>query len=85
MLFAEILPCISLMAFAVLFVNCCWPATVAQNSFDRFARGPEGPGDLPVTTNYRDVLAPLLSWHSPDVNLRQVFPDFDRKPVDILG
>lgn len=45
----------------------------------------EGPGDLPVTTNYRNVLAPLLVRHSPDVNIRQVFPDFTLKPLEIFG
>ena len=45
----------------------------------------DGPGDLPVTTNYRNVLAPLLEHHSPDVNLRQVFPDFDLKPLELFA
>lgn len=45
----------------------------------------DGPGDLPVTTNYRNVLAPILARHSPDVNLRHVFPDFSLAPLPIFG
>lgn len=33
-----------------------------------------GPGDLPVTTNYRDVLAPALRRLAPAIDLRKVFP-----------
>lgn len=41
----------------------------------------EGPGDLPVTTNYRNVLAPILQRHSAGNRLNQVFPDF---PLEAL-
>ena len=34
-----------------------------------------GPGDLPVTTNYRDVLRPVLTRHAPDADMAKVFPD----------
>jgi uncharacterized protein (DUF1501 family) len=45
----------------------------------------EGPGDLPVTTNYRDVLAPVLARHSPDAALRLVFPGHELKPLPLYG
>lgn len=45
----------------------------------------EGPGDLPVKTNYRDVLAPILQRHSPQVDLAKVFPAFELKPQAVYG
>lgn len=46
----------------------------------------EGPGDLPVTTNYRDVLAPVLLRHGlPAEKLGQVFPQFKISPVGLYG
>ncbi len=45
----------------------------------------EGPGDLPVTTNYRDVLAPILQRHSPDANMRLTFPGHALKPLPVFG
>ena len=37
----------------------------------------EGPGDLPVWNNYRNVLAPVLTQHAADAaSLAQIFPDF---------
>jgi len=45
----------------------------------------EGPGDLPVTTNYRNVLAPLLRRHSTAANLSQVFPQFDLNPLPLFS
>jgi len=33
-----------------------------------------GPGDVPVTTDYRAVLRPLLAQMSPEVDLDRVFP-----------
>jgi uncharacterized protein (DUF1501 family) len=45
----------------------------------------EGPGDLPVTTNYRNVLAPLLASHSPGVKLSQVFPQFELAPLPMFS
>lgn len=41
-----------------------------------------GPGDLPVTCNYRNVLAPLLRRHGGLEDLSRVFPDFPLDPVD---
>ena len=43
----------------------------------------EEPGDVPVAYNYRDVLAPVLSWHSPGVGFGSVFPDYAVTPVQI--
>jgi len=45
----------------------------------------EGPGDLPVTTNYRNVLAPILQRHGAAEKLGQVFPDFEISPLPIYG
>lgn len=45
----------------------------------------EEPGDLPVTTNYRDVLAPVLQRHSPDTNLRMVFPGHELRPLTLFA
>ena len=42
-----------------------------------------GPGDLPVTTNYRDVLATVLSRQAPSVDLGAVFPGFGLNPVPL--
>ena len=36
--------------------------------------GLEGPGDIPVTTNFRDVLAPVLARHGAGDVLGRVFP-----------
>ncbi|MFO0873939.1 MAG: DUF1501 domain-containing protein [Phycisphaerales bacterium] len=33
-----------------------------------------GPGDVPVTTDYRAVLAPILQRHAPGIALASVFP-----------
>ena len=45
----------------------------------------EGPGDLPVTTNYRNVLAPILQRHGVGDRLNQVFPEFAFNPVPLYG
>jgi uncharacterized protein (DUF1501 family) len=46
----------------------------------------EGPGDLPVWNNYRNILAPVLARHGADAaNLPRIFPDFDLKPLDLFG
>ena len=44
-----------------------WPGLVNEHLF--------GPGDLPETTNYRDVLRPVLTRHASDADMAKVFPD----------
>jgi len=43
----------------------------------------EGPGDLPVLNDYRNVLAPLLKKSSPHVSLEAVFPEFHPEHLEI--
>ncbi len=44
----------------------------------------EGPGDVPVLNNYRNVLAPILARHGcDDEALRRVFPDFALQPLGL--
>jgi uncharacterized protein (DUF1501 family) len=45
----------------------------------------EGPGDLPVMTNYRNVLAPILQSHGAGDRLSQVFPEFTVAPLPLFG
>ena len=46
----------------------------------------EGPGDLPVANNYRNVLAPILEKHGADAtSLRQTFPDFKIEPLPVYA
>lgn len=46
----------------------------------------EGPGDLPVTTNYRNVLAPVLQRHGASTeSLARIFPEFAVSPVPVYG
>lgn len=46
----------------------------------------EGPGDVPVVTNYRNVLAPILRRHGlDDPGLAKVFPNFELNPVKLYG
>lgn len=45
----------------------------------------EGPGDLPVVNNYRNVLAPVLALHGAGEALGQIFPGFDLAPMDLYG
>ena len=40
----------------------------------------EGPGDLPVTTNYRNVLVPILKRHRA-TDLSAIFPKFELSPL----
>jgi len=44
----------------------------------------EGPGDLPVIHNYRDVLAPVLERHGAGQNLGLVFPEFELAPLRLF-
>jgi uncharacterized protein (DUF1501 family) len=43
----------------------------------------EGPGDLPVWNNYRNVLAPILARHGAEDSLASVFPEFALSPVGL--
>ena len=55
-----------------------WPGLKAENL--------EGPGDLPVWHNYRDVLAPVLLRHGVSRDgLAHVFPEFELKPLELYG
>lgn len=45
----------------------------------------EGPGDLPVTTNYRDVLAPILRRHGAGEGIGEVFPEFPLQILPLYG
>jgi uncharacterized protein (DUF1501 family) len=44
-----------------------------------------GPGDLPVTVNYRNVLAPILAHQGAGGSLDKVFPEFELEPVALYG
>ena len=44
----------------------------------------EGPGDLPVWNNYRDILSPVLTRHGANADaLGKVFPDFSLNPLPL--
>jgi uncharacterized protein (DUF1501 family) len=43
----------------------------------------EGPGDLVVAHNYRNILAPVLQRHGMGGKLNQIFPDFTFAPMDL--
>ena len=45
----------------------------------------EGPGDLPVRTNYRNVLASILSSMADPTVVARAFPGFALDPVRLLG
>lgn len=45
----------------------------------------EGPGDLPVQTNYRDMLASVIARHGGGGHLDRVFPGYALAPVDLYG
>jgi uncharacterized protein (DUF1501 family) len=46
----------------------------------------EGPGDLPVWNNYRDVLAPVLARHgAPEAAMGEIFPEYALKPVGLYA
>jgi uncharacterized protein (DUF1501 family) len=45
----------------------------------------EGPGDLPVLHNYRNVLAPVLQRHGAGADLGQIFPQFNIEPVELYS
>lgn len=43
----------------------------------------DGPGDLPVWNNYRNILAPVLKRHSAEVSMDHVFPDFPLAAMEL--
>jgi uncharacterized protein (DUF1501 family) len=43
----------------------------------------EGPGDVPVRTNYRDVLAPVLGRHGGADVLDRVFAQYRLRPLGL--
>ena len=45
----------------------------------------DGPGDLPVRTNYRNVLAPILGRMADASTVARAFPGFALQPVPLLG
>lgn len=45
----------------------------------------EGPGDLPVTTDYRDVLGELVAKRLGNPEVRRVFPGREPKPVGVVA
>ena len=45
----------------------------------------EGPGDLPVLNNYRNVLAPILRRHGAGSGMQQIFPEFEVEPMELYG
>jgi uncharacterized protein (DUF1501 family) len=42
-----------------------------------------GPGDLAVTTDYRDVFANVVKNRLGNSNLAAVFPDYTPKPFEV--
>jgi len=57
-------------------IHAAWPDLASQLA---------GPGDLPVTHNYRDVLAPLLARQAPATDLLKVFPNHLPNPLPLFG
>jgi len=45
----------------------------------------DGPGDLPVWNNYRNVIAPVLTRHGAPADLSKIFPDFAVKPLPLYS
>ena len=45
----------------------------------------EGPGDLAVVYNYRDVLAPVLMRHGGIEAMDTIFPEFSVSPLALYG
>lgn len=53
-----------------------WPGLKSENL--------DGPGDVPVRFNYRDVLAPVFERHRPGIALNGIFPGYTLTPLDIV-
>lgn len=45
----------------------------------------DGPGDLPVEHNYRDVIAPVMALHSGFREMDRVFPSYSINPLGLYG
>ncbi len=45
----------------------------------------EGPGDVPVVTNYRNILAPILQRHGASGSMDAIFPEFALNPMALYG
>lgn len=45
----------------------------------------EGPGDLPVVYNYRDVLAPILQRHGGISDMSRIFPEYQTEPLSLYA
>ncbi|MDB6021697.1 MAG: hypothetical protein JWQ04_1554, partial [Pedosphaera sp.] len=47
----------------------------------------EGPGDLPVVNNYRNILAPILQRHgaTAPLDLDRIFPEFTLNPMPMYS
>ncbi|MDA0814005.1 MAG: DUF1501 domain-containing protein [Verrucomicrobia bacterium] len=58
-------------------IHVDWPGPKAESLV--------GPGDLPVLTNYLNVLAPILKKISAEVDLSAVFPEFALAPLPLFG
>jgi len=43
----------------------------------------EGPGDLPVWNNYRNILSPILARHGTPDSLPDIFPDYELSPANL--
>ena len=56
-------------------------ATIHSGWPDLSAANLDEVGDVPAAINYRDVLAPILTSHSPGVDLMRVFPGHTVSPV----
>ena len=53
-----------------------WPGLEKENLV--------GPGDLAVTTDYRDVLSEILSKRLNSISLPEIFPGYSPRPVGII-
>ncbi len=44
-----------------------------------------GPGDVPIVTNYRNVIAPTLTRLSPKTDIARIFPGFSLDPLPLFA
>jgi uncharacterized protein (DUF1501 family) len=57
-------------------VHADWPGLSKENL--------DGPGDLALTTDYRDVLSEIVSKRLKNPNVGEIFPDYSPKPRGIV-